>query len=64
MPEVGALIAALGALPGARLARMSGSGASAFAIMPSRATARAGARLLARQHPGWWVRACRFGGSG
>jgi 4-diphosphocytidyl-2-C-methyl-D-erythritol kinase len=64
MPEVGALIAALGALPGARLARMSGSGASAFAIMPSRATARAGARLLARQHPEWWVRACRFGGSG
>ena len=63
MPEVGALIAALGALHGALIARMSGSGASAFAIMPTRAAAREGAARLARAHPGWWVRACRLGGA-
>ncbi|WP_134724280.1 4-(cytidine 5'-diphospho)-2-C-methyl-D-erythritol kinase [Paracoccus luteus] len=39
---------------GARLARMSGSGATCLGIFPDAAAARAAAQALAR--PGWWVR--------
>ncbi len=41
----------------ARLARMSGSGATCFGLYPDRASAdRAAARIAAR-HPAWWVAA-------
>ncbi|PTM38984.1 4-(cytidine 5'-diphospho)-2-C-methyl-D-erythritol kinase [Bosea sp. 124] len=56
-PVVGTVLAALCALPGCRLARMSGSGATCFAIFDDcRASAAAG-RALARLQPGWWVKA-------
>lgn len=41
---------------GARLARMSGSGATCFGLWSSRADADLAATRLAQ--PGWWVRAC------
>ncbi len=54
-PEIGAVIAALAATPGCRLARMSGSGATCFGIYADEAEARAAAAIIARAHPGWWV---------
>ena len=54
-PQIGQTLAALQALPGARLVRMSGSGATCFALFDSRQTARAAAARLAGEKPGWWV---------
>ncbi|MDP3407201.1 4-(cytidine 5'-diphospho)-2-C-methyl-D-erythritol kinase [Bosea sp. (in: a-proteobacteria)] len=56
-PVIDTVLAALRAQPGCRLARMSGSGATCFALFDDcRASAAAG-RALARSHPGWWVKA-------
>lgn len=38
---------------------MSGSGGTCFALARSEAQAEDAARMLAEQHPGWWVRAAR-----
>lgn len=54
-PAIGEVLAALAALPGARLARMSGSGATCFALFDDPGTARAAAGLLPAA---WW----RWGG--
>ena len=57
-PEIGRVLAALEAAPDARLARMSGSGATCFALFDDEAAAeRAAARL---QRPGWWTVAARL----
>ena len=42
------------ALPGALIARMSGSGATCFALFADRAAALAAGQALARAEPGWW----------
>jgi 4-diphosphocytidyl-2-C-methyl-D-erythritol kinase len=57
-PIVAEVLAALRALPGCGLARMSGSGASCFALFPSAAAAVAAAKILSGHQPHWWVRAC------
>jgi 4-diphosphocytidyl-2-C-methyl-D-erythritol kinase len=49
------VLADLAALPGARLARMSGSGATCFALFDTRDTADAAAARLAEARPEWWV---------
>ncbi|WP_332686395.1 4-(cytidine 5'-diphospho)-2-C-methyl-D-erythritol kinase [Bosea sp. (in: a-proteobacteria)] len=55
-PIVAEVLAQLAALPGCRLARMSGSGATCFALFDDcRASAAAG-RQLSRQQPVWWVK--------
>lgn len=55
-PVLPAVLARLAALPGCRLARMSGSGATCFALFDDcRQSARA-ARALAGEQPEWWVR--------
>lgn len=54
-PVISDVLAALKALPDARLARMSGSGATCFALFTSRDAADAGAKSLAADHPDWWV---------
>lgn len=54
-PAIGGVLAALAALPGARLARMSGSGATCFALFDDPGAARAAAVLLP---DAWW----RWGG--
>ena len=60
-PVIAEALAALRALPGCEVARMSGSGATCFALMPSAAAAAAAAKTLQDKFPGWWVRACALG---
>jgi 4-diphosphocytidyl-2-C-methyl-D-erythritol kinase len=56
-PVMGEALDALAGLEGCRLARMSGSGATCFALFDDcRASARAAAALRAKR-PGWWVKA-------
>lgn len=56
-PAIAQVLGVLAVAPGCRLARMSGSGASCFGLFETcRAAARA-ARVLRRDHPGWWVKA-------
>lgn len=59
-PQVGEVLAALADRPEALLARMSGSGATCFALCASAAAAAALAADLAAARSGWWVRACRL----
>ncbi len=54
-PRVAACLRVLAALPGARLARMSGSGATCFALFDDAAAAFRAARLLRQRRAGWWV---------
>ncbi|MBL8698556.1 MAG: 4-(cytidine 5'-diphospho)-2-C-methyl-D-erythritol kinase [Alphaproteobacteria bacterium] len=46
--------------PGCRVARMSGSGATCFALYDDAEAAARAASALARAQPGWWVAATRF----
>jgi 4-diphosphocytidyl-2-C-methyl-D-erythritol kinase len=54
-PIIADVLAQLRALPGCRLARMSGSGATCFALFDSPADAGAAAALLVPARPAWWV---------
>jgi 4-diphosphocytidyl-2-C-methyl-D-erythritol kinase len=56
-PEIAAVLAALRAQPGAMLSRMSGSGATCFALFASQAEADAARMALAAEHPRWWLAA-------
>ena len=56
-PVISEVISALNATNGAWLARMSGSGATCFAIYENTAEAGRAAEKLRRDHPGWWVHA-------
>ena len=58
---VGDVLAALRAAPGAALARMSGSGATCFAIFMTAAEARQAAQIIQAAHSGWWVHAGTLG---
>lgn len=64
VPEIGAVLAALGETPGVRLARMSGSGASCFGLTLTAAEADRGAAELRAARPGWWVVASRLDPAG
>ncbi|MCC0004377.1 MAG: 4-(cytidine 5'-diphospho)-2-C-methyl-D-erythritol kinase [Methylobacteriaceae bacterium] len=55
--EVVAVLAVLGAARGAKLARMSGSGATCFALFDNRHQAARAARVIRRDHPNWWAKA-------
>lgn len=61
---IGDVLADLGALPGALLARMSGSGATAFALFADATAAEAGAARLQAAQPSWWVAATALAGPG
>ena len=56
-PVIGEVIAALNATNGAWLARMSGSGATCFAIYENTADAQRAAQTVQLAHPLWWVHA-------
>jgi 4-diphosphocytidyl-2-C-methyl-D-erythritol kinase len=56
-PIIGDVISALSATNGAWLARMSGSGATCFAIYENTADAGRAADKIRRDHPEWWVHA-------
>jgi 4-diphosphocytidyl-2-C-methyl-D-erythritol kinase len=54
-PVIADVLKALGELPGARLARMSGSGATCFALFASSGEAAAAAQRLGSERKDWWV---------
>lgn len=56
-PVIGEVLEALRESAGVKLARMSGSGATCFAIYGAPAEAHAAAEKIRRGHPGWWVHA-------
>ena len=56
-PIIGEVIAALNATNGAWLARMSGSGASCYAVFENTAEAQRAAQKIQLDHPQWWVHA-------
>lgn len=60
-PGIAEVLDTLAALPGARLARMSGSGATCFAIFDGRAKVEAAVMALQRSHPDWWIAECEIG---
>ncbi|HEY0052449.1 MAG TPA: 4-(cytidine 5'-diphospho)-2-C-methyl-D-erythritol kinase [Caulobacteraceae bacterium] len=61
-PAVGAVLDRLSAMPQAQLARMSGSGATCFALCRTAVDAEDLARMMSKDQPGWWVEPCRLGG--
>ncbi len=61
LPVVGEILDKLEQMPGVRLARLSGSGPTCFALFGRWAEAQAAAGTLAHEHPGWWVQAARLG---
>ena len=56
-PVIGDVLGALRDSAGVKLARMSGSGATCFAIYGAPAEAHAAAGKIRGDHPGWWVHA-------
>ncbi|MBI5263104.1 MAG: 4-(cytidine 5'-diphospho)-2-C-methyl-D-erythritol kinase [Bradyrhizobium sp.] len=56
-PVIGDVLNALRSAEGVRLARMSGSGATCFAIFEEAGRAQAAAEKIRRDHPTWWVHA-------
>jgi 4-diphosphocytidyl-2-C-methyl-D-erythritol kinase len=55
VPEIAELLALLGATEGVRVVRMSGSGATCFALYDDDAAARRAAAILAAERPSWWA---------
>lgn len=55
VPEINAVLDDLAAQPGCTLARMSGSGATCFALFAHAAEARAAQQVLQAFRPGWWI---------
>jgi len=54
VPEIAGVLARLARLPGVLLARMSGSGATCFALFNDRSAALSAGAVLARAEPLWW----------
>ena len=53
-PVIAEVLAALRTQPGCLLARMSGSGATCFALYERHDVRDKAAKKLASSHPGWW----------
>jgi 4-diphosphocytidyl-2-C-methyl-D-erythritol kinase len=60
-PMIGEVLSALRATAGVRLARMSGSGATCFAIFDNDEAAQRAAQSIQLDHPLWWVYAGTLG---
>ena len=56
-PAIGEVLSALGASEGVLLARMSGSGATCFALYATAGEAKQAAQEVGADHPRWWVHA-------
>lgn len=56
-PAVAETLIALSDVPEALAVRMSGSGATCFALFADAAAAARGGRLLSARHPRWWIAA-------
>jgi 4-diphosphocytidyl-2-C-methyl-D-erythritol kinase len=61
-PQIDSVLARLRDQPQALLARLSGSGATAFALCATEAKAAELAAEVRARQPDWWVRPCRLGG--
>jgi 4-diphosphocytidyl-2-C-methyl-D-erythritol kinase len=61
-PAIAEVLAVLRAQPGCRLARMSGSGATCFALFASDVEAVAAEKRLSVRQPAWWAKATALGG--
>jgi 4-diphosphocytidyl-2-C-methyl-D-erythritol kinase len=59
-PAIGDVLLALRAAPETLAARMSGSGATSFALCADLAAAGTLAARLTVAHPAWWVQPCRL----
>jgi 4-diphosphocytidyl-2-C-methyl-D-erythritol kinase len=57
-PVLGDVLAILSAAPGARLSRMSGSGATCFALFKDCKSANRAKKAILRAHPAWWIKTC------
>ncbi|MGH6852414.1 MAG: 4-(cytidine 5'-diphospho)-2-C-methyl-D-erythritol kinase [Methylocella sp.] len=57
-PVIGDVLAVLGAARGCRLARMSGSGATCFALFQNCRSAARAKKAILRAHPAWWAKTC------
>lgn len=55
-PMIGEVLERLAALTDCRLARMSGSGATCYALFDDCVASAAAANALQRDRPGWWVK--------
>ena len=62
-PVIGEVLAVLRGLPESRLARMSGSGATCFALFASAAAASQAASMLRGRYPQWWMQPTTLGGA-
>jgi 4-diphosphocytidyl-2-C-methyl-D-erythritol kinase len=62
-PVVADVLLALSSQPHCELARMSGSGATCFAVFASAAAAIKAAEAIHAEYPKWWVRATALGGT-
>ncbi len=60
-PTVGKVLAALKGTEDCFLARMSGSGATCFALFPNQHSMIAAKQKIRRDHPAWWVSHGMFG---
>ena len=60
-PPVADVLAVLRAQAGCRLARMSGSGATCYALFDTRRAAAVAAQQVRAGHPAWWVQATAIG---
>ncbi len=60
VPAIAVVLERLAAAPGALIARMSGSGATCFALFVNETGAAAAAATLRAAEPGWWVAAGRL----
>ena len=56
-PVIDVVLSTLRATQGVQLARMSGSGATCFAIYETIGDAGQAAKAISQTHPGWWVHA-------
>jgi 4-diphosphocytidyl-2-C-methyl-D-erythritol kinase len=54
-PAIGDVLAALSGLPGVRVARLSGSGPTCFALFTTEEQARQAAAVLTERQPDWWI---------
>ena len=60
-PVIADVLSVINKLPGCRLARMSGSGATCFGLFATNVAATAAARTVRVGYPQWWVRATVLG---
>ena len=61
-PQIASVLSLLREQSQTLLARLSGSGATAFALCATDAKAAELAARMRSLQPAWWVRACRLGG--